>query len=110
MSEKRAFKAQAMSIGSLTILLAVALALAATGTVFGQSANQGAAQQAAGQTAAPQAGAEAPRRRQSEVQKYGQSPRPPPLGLGAIGAGIAIGNVGSAAMGAIAKPRSPARP
>jgi V/A-type H+-transporting ATPase subunit K len=103
MSEKRVFKARAMSIGSLTILLAVALALAATGTVFGQSANQGAVQQAAGQTAAPQAGADAAAAAQakSEVQKYGLIAAAAAFGLGAIGAGIAIGNVGSAAMGAI---------
>jgi len=105
MSEKRAFKARAMSIGSLTILLGVALALATVGNVFGQSADQGLDQQAANQTVLPQGGAEAASAAQvsarSEVQKYGLIAAAAVFGLGAIGAGIAIGNVGSAAMGAI---------
>jgi V/A-type H+-transporting ATPase subunit K len=105
MSEKRAFKARAMSIGSLTILLGVALALATVGNVFGQSADQGLDQQAANQTVLPQGGAEAAAAAQvsarSEVQKYGLIAAAAAFGLGAIGAGIAIGNVGSAAMGAI---------
>ncbi len=103
MSEKRAFKARAVSIGSLTILMAVALVLAATGNVFGQSADQGTAQELAGQIAGVQASADAAAAAQAkaEVQKYGLIAAAAAFGLGAIGAGIAIGNVGSAAMGAI---------
>jgi V/A-type H+-transporting ATPase subunit K len=40
-------------------------------------------------------------RASSEVQKYGLIAAAVAFGLGAIGAGIAIANVGSAAMGAI---------
>ncbi|MDD3981010.1 MAG: ATP synthase subunit C [Spirochaetia bacterium] len=103
MSEKRAFRARAISIGSLTILLAVVLALAAVGNVFGQSVDQNAGQQVVSQAAQPLAGAEAAAvaQAQAEVQKYGLLAAAAAFGLGAIGAGIAIGNVGSAAMGAI---------
>lgn len=103
MSEKRAFRARAISIGSLTILLAIALALAAVGNVFGQSADQGATQQVANQAVEPHEGTEtaAAAQAQAEVQKYGLMAAAAAFGLGAIGAGIAIGNVGSAAMGAI---------
>ncbi len=94
MSEKRAFKARALSIGSLTLLLVVALALAAAGKVFGQSPGSSQAEQAVA-AAGAQAAATA------EVQKYGLIAAAAAFGLGAIGAGIAIGNVGSAAMGAI---------
>jgi V/A-type H+-transporting ATPase subunit K len=103
MSEKRAFKARAISIGSLTILLAIALALAAAGNVFGQSADQSVGQQTASQTTQTQASLEsaAAAQARAEVQKYGLIAAAAAFGLGAIGAGIAIGNVGSAAMGAI---------
>lgn len=98
MSEKRAFKARAMSIGGLTLLLVVALALAAAGKVFGQSAVQSPGSSQAEQAVAA-AGAQAAAT--AEVQKYGLIAAAAAFGLGAIGAGIAIGNVGSAAMGAI---------
>lgn len=100
MSEKRAFRARAMSIGSLTILLAVALALVAAGSVFGQGTDQGAGQQAQTQTQASiEAVAQA--KAKADVQKYGLFTAAAAFGLGAVAAGIAISNVGAAAMGAI---------
>ena len=98
MSGKRAFKTRALSIGGLTLLLVVALALAAAGKVFGQSAAQSPGLSQAEQAVAA-AGAQAAAT--AEVQKYGLIAAAAAFGLGAIGAGIAIGNVGSAAMGAI---------
>lgn len=104
MSGKRAFKARVAGIGALTMLMVAVLTLTAVGNVFGQGAEQAPGQQAAGQTAQAAGGeaqTAAAAQARADVQKFGLIAAAAAFGLGAIGAGIAIGNVGSAAMGAI---------
>ena len=70
---------------SLVVVMAVLLAFGAVASVSGQEA-RGVA------TVSPE---------QAKVQQYGLIAAALAFGLGAIGAGIAIANVGAAAMGAI---------
>lgn len=71
---------------SLVVLVALMV-------VFGAAAATGAsAQESSGRAISPE---------QASVQKYGLIAAAVAFGMGAIGAGIAIANVGAAAMGAI---------
>ncbi|TFG82122.1 MAG: ATPase [Spirochaetales bacterium] len=87
MADKRSFKARIGNISSISLLLAVVLALVATSGVFAQA------------TTAPESAQVAIAN--AEVQKFGLIAAAIAFGMGAIGAGIAIANVGAAAMGAI---------
>lgn len=98
-NQKRTFKMKLMGVNSLSFIMAVLLAVFAAGNLFGQSA------ETAGQTAAvsqdqTQQG-QVLSKEKADVQKFGLIAAAAAFGLGAIGAGIAIANVGSAAMGAI---------
>ena len=73
---------------SLVVVMAVLLAFGAVASVSGQEA-RGVA------TVSPE---------QAKVQQYGLIAAAVAFGLGAIGAGIAIANVGAAAMGAAGHP------
>lgn len=77
------------SRSSLGLLFLVIMTFLSVNAVFGQ------------QTLSETAEADRTVRASSEVQKYGLIAAAVAFGLGAIGAGIAIANVGSAAMGAI---------
>ena len=77
------------SRSSLGLLFLVIMTFLSVNAVFGQ------------QTLSETAEADRAVRASSEVQKYGLIAAAIAFGLGAIGAGIAIANVGSAAMGAI---------
>ena len=101
MTERRSFKARLRGIGSITILLAFALALAATGGAFGQNALAAAGSPEVQENSASAAENPVLAQARAETQKFGLLAAAAAFGFGALGAGIAIGNVGSAAMGAI---------
>lgn len=86
MFAKSSFKARVGNVSALSLILAVVLAVVATSGVFGQSSSQD---------------TEVLSAEKAGVQKFGLIAAAVAFGLGAIGAGIAIANVGSAAMGAI---------
>lgn len=97
--QKRNFKVNLISVNSLSLIMAVALAMFAAGNLFGQSAETNAQTTTLSQEQMQQA--QILTREKADVQKFGLIAAAAAFGLGAIGAGIAIANVGSAAMGAI---------
>lgn len=105
MSDKRLFKARLAGISSVSFVLALILMVSAAGMVFGQEkAPEGAAQRAPGAQAASEAQgapADSVSAARADVQKWGLIAAAAAFGLGALAAGLAISNVGSAAMGAI---------
>ncbi|HON88064.1 MAG TPA: ATP synthase subunit C [Spirochaetia bacterium] len=97
--QKRNFKVNLIGVNSLSLIMAVALAMFAAGNLFGQSAETNAQTTTLSQEQMQQA--QILTREKADVQKFGLIAAAAAFGLGAIGAGIAIANVGSAAMGAI---------
>lgn len=88
MTDKGISRAGTRKAGAIMVLVAVFFGAAAAAGVFAQTTT---AENEEPRTSAAQA----------EVQKFGMIAAALAFGLGAIGAGIAIANVGSAAMGAI---------
>lgn len=111
--EKKFFKANLISVNSISLILGVVLVLFAAGSLFSQSAeaSSGLGQSTQVQANTGQQTAERAEentfqgqtlsKEKADVQKFGLIAAAAAFGLGAIGAGIAIANVGSAAMGAI---------
>lgn len=82
--KRKNFTTRAAGITLIFVVFLILFVFAASGQAFGQETAA-----AGGTTVAP------------EVQKLGLIAAAVAFGFGALGAGIAIGNVGSAAMGAI---------
>jgi len=82
--KRKSFIISSAGISMLTVAFLLLFLLAAGGQVFGQETAADAGTQASG-----------------DVQKFGLIAAAIAFGFGAIGAGIAIASVGSAAMGAI---------
>lgn len=82
--KRKSFIIKSAGISMVTVVFLLLFVFAAAGEVFGQEREPGNASGAA-----------------PEVQKIGLIAAAVAFGFGALGAGIAIANVGSAAMGAI---------
>ncbi|HQG40093.1 MAG TPA: hypothetical protein PLV76_04315, partial [Spirochaetales bacterium] len=88
--QKRNFKVNLIGVNSLSLIMAVALAMFAAGNLFGQSAETNAQTTTLSQEQMQQA--QILTREKADVQKFGLIAAAAAFGLGAIGAGIAIAN------------------
>ena len=98
-NQKRTFKMKLIGVNSLSLIMMVFLLVFAAGSLFGQSVETAGQPAVVSQEQIQQG--QVLSKEKADVQKFGLSAAAAAFGLGAIGAGIAIANVGSAAMGAI---------